>query len=122
MISNDRYKSDGENEGFGTYVADELADAWDRMTARKSANAGESALRFMEEDDSQHSSHPMMESRVSQSEGSGSREKKSRSKLSGLKSGSSQKGASYSKTSRSGLGSSSSKRAAGYTSANVDDI
>jgi hypothetical protein len=117
-----RYKSDGENEGFGTYVADELADAWDRMTAKKNSRSGDNALRFMEEDDSQHSTHPMMDTAGSQSEGSGSREKKSRSKLSGLKSGSSQKGASYSKSSRSGLGSSSSKRAAGYTSANVDDI
>ena len=120
-----RYKSDGENEGFGTYVADELADAWDNMTARKSQ--GDSALRFMEEDDSQHSSHPMMDSRPpssSSSDASSSssgREKKSRSKLSSLKSGSS-KGGSYSKSSRSAMGSSSSKRAAGYTSANVDDL
>ncbi|CAE7531893.1 unnamed protein product [Symbiodinium microadriaticum] len=120
-----RYKSDGENEGFGTYVADELADAWDRMTSGKggSGSAAGGALGFMEDDDSQHSSHPMMDSAGdTSSDGGGSREKKSRSKLSGLKSSSAGKGASYSKSSRAGMGSSSSKRAAGYTSANVDDI
>jgi len=100
-------------------VWDEIGDVWDRVTGKGEA---ETTLNFMEEDDSQHSSHPMMESRGSGSDGSGSREpKKSRSKLSGLTSGSSRSPYS-SKSSRTGRSSNSAKRAAGYTSANMEEL
>ena len=121
-----RYKADGDDEGFATYVADELAEIWDRMaTATTSGSRVEGGLQFMEEDDSQHSSHPMMDSSGKlTSIGSRSQEnKKSRSRLSGLEASSaSNKSTLYSKLPRTKIGSASSKRAAGYTSANVEDI
>jgi hypothetical protein len=102
-----RYKTEGDaNEGFATFVTEEIAEIISSFSSKSSPMDGISATHFGDEesDESQHSSHPM---------------------VSGLTSGSSQTksggGKAKLSTIKSGKKSTSPKKSAGYSNSVLDD-
>jgi hypothetical protein len=97
-----RYKQEGDpNEGFATFVTEEVADIISAFSSKQSPMSGISATHFGDEesDESQHSTHPMVTS------GSSSRTA-GKAKLSTIKSGSKNK---------------SPKKTSGYSGASMDE-
>lgn len=54
-----RYKSKGDNEGFISYINDSLSDAWSTISSASTTHT-HTSLQFLEDEESAHSTHPMM--------------------------------------------------------------
>jgi len=126
-----RYRAKGDNEGFVTYITDSVSDSVGSLSGPTNTHK---PLQFLDDDDSQHSTHPMIDEannkmksnssdRLSGSDGSGNRDKKVIKASTGTKSpGSYPAKASKSRVQLAGMGQAGNAKRQNYAVGNLSDL